>query len=656
MATHILRRHRKAIMLAIIVPLSAAFVYWGTPLGSGNSDGAPVNNIATAAGTDISVEEYLQALAGERERQSQFGQQVTLEQLVQSGTARNILQSLIDRELLRAAADDTGYTFDREYLADRLKDDPYFQNDDGSFNAERWNELVDNGVNGGWEAQYARIASDMRYGLYVQRILASARIFEPEVRDQFKEQHALRNTRVTIKQAAIEPEVVPTEEEIRARYDDDPSLYEKPEERTIEFVAWSLQPPVPAEAATIVQRARDGEAFETLVEEFSQGPFKEAAGDLGWITRTLTTPEHQLGLFDMEVGAVSDPITGPRGYFIFKLEEKRESEVTGALDVRARQILLNPDLDEATREAYTTEAEALAEKVADGGSFADTALEVTTAGPISIETTTVENIPTVDFFTVRGAVLPLAADAYTGVVAGTRNLYVARVSALIEAEPRGFEDVRDEVAEDTTSLMRRAPEHVAARTELATAIGETASSFDEIREQNPDLSLEVKLLPEFSAMDYDFQSGPPWQAGNVIQALADAELGDMVGPINDFLGAPHFVELVARTTPEEGVWEADWEAEKEGILQQQQFAMQQERLEDYLMHLRTQGNWTLDEAIFAQLMTTSAPDPVESDSIELPPIDVELTDPPADEAATVTDDAAGEEIAAEVPAADAPSE
>jgi hypothetical protein len=636
MATHILRKHRKGIMIAIIVPLSAAFVYWGTPLGSGSGGAPPVNTIATAAGVDITVDQYMQALNEERSRQSQSGQQMTIGQIFQNGTARTVLQNLIDRELLRAAADQSGYTFDREFLTDRLKDDPYFQNDDGSFNADRWNELVDNGVNGGWEVQYARISSDLRYALFLQTVLASARVFEPEIREDFKKQFELQETRVTLKQAAIEPEVVPTEEEIRARYDEDPSLYEKPEERSIEFVSWSLQPPVPEEAGTIVQRARGGEAFETLVEEFSQGPFKDAGGDLGWITRAITTPEHQLALFDMEEGSVSDPIQGPRGYFIFKLEEKRESEVTGALDVRARQILLSPVLDAADREAYTAEAEALAEAVADGGNFEESAYEVHTAGPISIDTQSVDNIKNVDFFTVRGAVLPLGEGDYSGVIMGSRNLYVARVLNVKPAAPSPFEDVRDEVAEDTKNIMLRSPENVAARNELAIEIGENVSSFDELRKQYPGLPIEVKVLPEFSAVDYDFQSGPLWQAVTVIQALADAELGDLVGPINDFMGAPHFVELVARTTPEEGAWETEWETQKESVLLSQQFGLQQERLEDYLTHLRNQGNWTLDDAIFAQLMAASVPatpaTPAASDSFELPPLELGAPDAPATDA------------------------
>ena len=646
MATHILRKHRKGIMIAIIVPLSAAFVYWGTPLGSGGSGGAPpVNNIATAAGVDITVEEYMQSLNGERSRQSQSGQQVTMDQLFQNGTARTVLLNLIDRELLRAAADQTGYTFDREFLTERLKDDPYFQNDDGSFNTDRWNDLVDNGVNGGWETQYARISSDLRYALFMQSVVASARILEPTVREDFKKQFEIQETRVTLKQAAIEPNVVPTDEEIRARYDEDPSLYEKREERTIEYVTWSLQPPVPAEAESIIQRARDGEAFETLVEEFSQGPFKDAGGDLGWITKAITTPEHQLALFDMEEGSVSDAINGPRGYFIFKLEEKRESEVTGALDVRARQILLNPVLDEGDRDAFHAEAEALATAVADGGNFAESANEVHTAGPISIDTQSAENIADVDFFTMRGAVLPLGVGEYTDVVVGSLNLYVARVSNVEPSAPRPFEEVRDEVAEQVTNIMRQSPEHITARNDLAKEIGENVSSFDELREQYPDLPLEVKTLPEFSAVDYDFQSGPLWQAVTVIQSLADAELGDLVGPINDFMGAPHFVELVARTTPEEAAWETEWETQKESILASQQFGMQQERLEDYVTHLRHQGNWTLDDAIFAQLMAANAPAapavPATSDSFELPALDLETSNPPTTDSVDPPSDAPG---------------
>ena len=56
---------------------------------------------------------------------------------------------------------------------------------------------------------------------------------------------------------------------------------------------------------------------------------KEEGGEKGWVARDELDLSYAVKVFDLEVGALSEPIPGPGGYFIFEVEEKdADREVT----------------------------------------------------------------------------------------------------------------------------------------------------------------------------------------------------------------------------------------------------------------------------------------------------------------------------------------
>jgi parvulin-like peptidyl-prolyl isomerase len=98
------------------------------------------------------------------------------------------------------------------------------------------------------------------------------------------------------------------------------------------------------EARSVLERLDAGEDFGDLARELSldsatkevggergwpDSATKEEGGERNWLARDELDLSYAARVFDLEVGALSEPIPAPGGYFIFQVEEKEaEREVT----------------------------------------------------------------------------------------------------------------------------------------------------------------------------------------------------------------------------------------------------------------------------------------------------------------------------------------
>ena len=92
---------------------------------------------------------------------------------------------------------------------------------------------------------------------------------------------------------------------------------------------------------TVYERIMQGQDFDALVREYSDGPNKNAGGDLGFIDKGSLAKEFSTALSEMKVGDVSKPFWTDAGVNIIKLEEKAERK--SPLEIRddARTALTN---------------------------------------------------------------------------------------------------------------------------------------------------------------------------------------------------------------------------------------------------------------------------------------------------------------------------
>ncbi|MCP4448423.1 MAG: hypothetical protein GY811_24235 [Myxococcales bacterium] len=158
----------------------------------------------------------------------------------------------------------------------------------------------------------------------------------------------------------VRPKVSITDDDVRAKYDSNARRSALVSEVHLQHILVELptdhdgaqKKAARDKAADIIARAREGEEFAKLAEEFSDDPAtKNTGGDLGWIERGTIATEWEVIVFAMAKGETRGPVSGPRGLHVFHVSELKDSKQDEYETVKEklRNELYRAELDKQTR-------------------------------------------------------------------------------------------------------------------------------------------------------------------------------------------------------------------------------------------------------------------------------------------------------------------
>lgn len=149
--------------------------------------------------------------------------------------------------------------------------------------------------------------------------------------DSVKKEIRGQMMRARILRREVKAKILVSDEEIGEYYNKNRQEYEGKETVRIKQILLLLPPDadktiiakVKNEAMQLHKRVMNGESFDLLALNYSQGPAAAQGGDVGFIGRGTIIPEVETAAFSLPVGQVSEVIESSVGFHIIQVVDKK---------------------------------------------------------------------------------------------------------------------------------------------------------------------------------------------------------------------------------------------------------------------------------------------------------------------------------------------
>jgi peptidyl-prolyl cis-trans isomerase C len=129
--------------------------------------------------------------------------------------------------------------------------------------------------------------------------------------------------------------VAVSNEETRAFYDQNTSMFQKPEQIQAKHILIKMEGEVTeqqrakarGEIESVRQKALNGEDFAALATNYSEGPSSAQGGDLGYFSRGQMVKPFEDAAFALQPGEISEVVETKFGYHIIKVTDRQEASV-----------------------------------------------------------------------------------------------------------------------------------------------------------------------------------------------------------------------------------------------------------------------------------------------------------------------------------------
>lgn len=499
------------IVLGIIV---VVFVF----LGMGSFGSKRNNSVATINDEPITIKEFQRTYKTIMEQmRARFGKNLNDDLLKALNIKQQALNSLIEEKLMLAQADKLDIIVPDKELENSLLSIKAFQKD-GVFNLGRYKKVLR------LNSLDPEIFEQNQINKIKQQKLRSLVLSGITVADiEAREWYLLQNTKIAVDYLLFAPDdysdIQPDQKEIKKFYDENREQYKSKLKRTALYLEFSPEdykdkvkidktnikdyyeqhkekfktpPKVEArhiliklasdaaaeeikaaekKALDIYNLAKNGEDFQKLAKEYSQGPSKQEGGYLGVFGKKEMVKPFADKAFSMKTGEISKPVRTRFGLHIINVMDRIQASIK-TLEQASETIKKELAEQQMENFAYDKSGQAF-DAVIDGDDFQQVALiadkKILKTKAFSIEGQELDIIKNREF---AQAAFELPMNNISDIKQFGKNYYLIKVISKKEPVIQKFDTVKDKIAKQLKERLQKESARKDAKLYIAKTVEE----------------------------------------------------------------------------------------------------------------------------------------------------------------------------------------